>query len=414
MSTKLNLNLGGAAMSHVPSNRNRTPEFKILCASRDAEALACVDDLSAALPMAEIHKRILVNGDTNLLFGLDLVPDLVVFFQGKRWTTELEEYGRQSQLMRPPLVVVGKMDNPDALRAALKAGARDFLAENNEIENIAKTLKGILDEIVSEKQGQAGNLVALINAKGGCGASLLASNIACAAAELLHQKTVLLDLDIQFGHPGQYLDNTPQHGLLEALQMASSLDAVALEGYMIRHKSGLHVLSAEEQELFLPDDMSGQQFEHLLALLLGNYQQVIVDLPRHIDFMTSMLLERANRVVLVVQQNIVTLRDAARMMHILMVDLGIPSNRIHIIVNRYQSALEITVSDICRTLSCDQVTVVPNDFRTVSESLNRAEPLHDIAQGKPVTRAMYQLSENLTGSTLGHRPGLLGRLRSWL
>ncbi len=413
MSTELNQIPVGNVNGYADARKKYETPLEVLCVSRSAEFLELASPLADELPMARLSIRNIINGHADPLYNIEPLPDLVLFFQGTCWNRELEEYSRRPVAARPPLVVVGKADDPEALRSALRAGACEFLDENASPGQLAIPLKSMLAEIVADRRERDGNLVALINAKGGSGASLLASNIAAEAAEVLGLKTALVDLDVQFGNPGQYLDATPQRGLLEALQMAGDLDRMALEGYMIHHKSGLHILSTEGQDRYQTDELAEHQLERLLDLLAESYQQIIVDLPRHIDPFIATLLERADHVVMVVQQDIATLRDATRLMHMLTVDLRLPRDRIEIVVNRFHAAGQITLKDIANTLSCERVTAIPNDFRMVSESLNRAAPLHEIARDKAITRALQKLSETLTGTTAQNRPGMLARLKSW-
>jgi len=417
MSNKLTDRIEPSLMPHV-SEKTAEPAsmgavLEIHCVSRVAETLEMADRIGEQLSYVNVTKRHINNGHADLLYGAENMPDLVIFFQTQESSHELEEYAKRPPHLRPPLIVIGNADNPVALRAAMKASARDFLPETTDISEIVQSLHSVLSEILVNKREGLGNLVAVINAKGGSGASLLASNVAYMAAAVLNQRTVFVDLDVQFGSAEQYLDTHPRHGLLEALHMANDLDEVALGGYVVKHKSGLDLLSSESCDLLLEEELTESHLCKLLDLLMHSYQQVIVDIPRHIDPFSITLLERADCIAVVVQQYITNIRDATRLLHILTTDLGIDSSRIHVVVNRYQNNAEINLHDIRHTLDWSSVTPIPNDFRTVNESLNRGMPLYELSRHKPIARAVQTLGETLTEISLPARPNMLSRIKSW-
>ncbi len=51
--------------------------------------------------------------------------------------------------------------------------------------------------------------------------------------------------DLQFGSLSHYFDLEPKYGMVEVLQNIYELDQVALEGYMLKHSSGLKMLDVK-------------------------------------------------------------------------------------------------------------------------------------------------------------------------
>jgi pilus assembly protein CpaE len=139
----------------------------------------------------------------------------------------------------------------------------------------------------------------------------------------------------------------------------------------------------------------------------------VVDLPRRIDAVTALVLERAQNIVLVVQQSLATLRDATRLITCMRNDLGVSKDRLLVVVNRYDKKSEITVEDIRTTLAGGEVFLVPNDFRTVTECINTGTPLLMAAQNAAITRAILTLQLRLGGVAAEQR-SLLARTFSGL
>ena len=60
--------------------------------------------------------------------------------------------------------------------------------------------------------------------------------------------------------------------------------------------------------------VSAQHLNQLVNLAVRNRDHVVVDLPRRIDPVTALVIERATQLVLIVQQSVATLRDATRLL----------------------------------------------------------------------------------------------------
>jgi pilus assembly protein CpaE len=257
-------------------------------------------------------------------------------------------------------------------------------------------------------------VIAVINAKGGSGATFLASNLAHIVAAAIGLRVVALDLDVQFGTLPLYLDLNLRRSLLQALNTIDSLDGLALEAYMTSHASGLHVLGPFPSEMVLPEEVQLKQVRKLLSLVEESYDAIFVDLPRQIDRLTSMVMEDAEQVVVVMQQNVTNLRDSKKLFTLLTRELGIPQHKILVVVNRYQPKNLLTLQDIERTLGCDAPVVIPNDFHNVNESVNTGIPLYETAKSATITKALVKLAERLSGSTVVKKPGLMRRAFSHL
>ena len=154
--------------------------------------------------------------------------------------------------------------------------------------------------------------------------------------------------------------------------------------------------------------VSAQHVNQLINLATRSSDHAIIDLPRRIDPVTAVVLERAHHVALVVQQSVATLRDATRLFTCLRRDLGISKDRIVVVVNRYEKDSTITVDDIRTTIGCGELSLVPNDFAVVSGSVDTGVPLLVRARNAAVTRAVVTLQSRVGGSEVEHQ-GFLAR-----
>ena len=369
--------------------------MRLLISSRDATALTHLKTLSQGIPNLQVSTRLVSNGHTDPLFGLEQMPDFLLLRVSHLWREELAALLQHPVKERPPLLVCGPLDEHEGMRLAMQAGARDFLPEPVAEEELQSAINRMQMELHTDK-GATGKLIAVMNAKGGSGASMLACNLA-------HQlsvhggTTLLLDLDLQFGSLAHSLDVLPTHSHTDVLQQIDSLDSVALRGFCSHFSPTLHVLGGRTDELCLSQDIRLEQLDSLLRLARNTYDWVVVDLPRHIDHLTGITLEQSDRVYIVLQQSLSHLQDANRLVRILRDDLGVQSNRLHVVINRFDKASPFKPKDISDALRCNDLQKLPNDYAVVSESQNTGVPLELHAPRAAITLSLRELSQNLIG-----------------
>jgi pilus assembly protein CpaE len=394
-------------------NRPSDNSIRVLAAGRTPHALASFEQTLCNQPDIDFAARHIVNGTIDPLQSVRDLPDVLVLHLSGNWRAELAALRARPLSERPPIIVVSDETDAGMMREAMNAGVRDFLSYPCPPAELLASVHHLANETRRSADGGNAHLTAVINAKGGSGASFIACNLGHMLASELGQKTALIDLDLQFGTLPLYLDISPRTTLMDALAVADELDGVALEGYMARHSSGLHLLPAMSEHLGLPWEIPEASLSRLLNLASGSYDQLIIDLPRQIDPLTSSVIERADSVLVVMQQSLTHIRDAKRLLQLISNELGVPRQATEVVVNRYNEKHPIALHDIREAVQHDEIVTLPNDFNRVSESVNTGRPLLEMAKGAALTRTLERLARRLSGTEI-EKHGVLQRAVSYL
>lgn len=389
--------------------RNSVDRMAILVAGREPGAVKTIAGALAADESWQVECRHIQNGHADPLYGLEFTPDALVLKLSHAWEQELKALAERPAEHRPPVVVVADAAAGDAMRLAMQAGARDFLAGPMAEGDLLEALSRIARERAVSAPPTTSSVIAFVSAKGGAGASVLASAVAALMADQAGLRTVLVDLDLHFGTLGAYLDLEPARGLVEALDAVESLDEVALEAFMQRHPTGLRLLAPVPGSQSVLSEPSATRVDELITLLGRAYERVVLDVPRAIGPMTAAALHRAEEVVVVLQQDFAHVQDASRLVRILRRELGIGRDRLMIVVNRYRKSDPVTLEDIGKALDLTRIVTVPNDYRTVSDCLNRGAPIHTAGGRSPVRKALVRLEAHLRGNRDSSGPGFFRR-----
>ena len=369
-------------------------KLKILIVGRSNLAVKHLSQSLGGRSEFVLTTRILGNGHTDPLHGISETPDILLLHH-EPGQAELQHLAESSQANRLPLIVCGPGDNPESMRLAMQAGARDYLSETAPLTDLVASLMRLREETVRTRALTAGRLIAVVNCKGGSGASFLATNLAHDFVANGGAKVTLADFDVQFGGLCRYLDITPKVGLLQALEAAKQMDDMSAEAFTCEHSSGLQLLAAPSKRLVQPGDILIDEFDALLKILLSINDYVVADTPNRMDAITEFVLERADDIVLVVQQSLPHVQDAARMIQLLASELSIPESKISVVVNRFYKNAPIELSDIRKALRTDKLITIPNQYKLAAEGIDSGIPVAEISKNAPLTRGIRNLRASL-------------------
>jgi pilus assembly protein CpaE len=139
------------------------------------------------------------------------------------------------------------------------------------------------------------------------------------------------------------------------------------------------------------------------------YRHVVVDGSHVLDDLNGTVLGMSRNVVLVVQQSVVHLRQAARLLRILFSTYGVPDDRVMVVVNRLNKRSTVTLEDIQRTLARSGLETLPNHYATVQSSIDGGVPILEFEPSSAVSKAIVGLQRRICGAPAVERTGLLRR-----
>lgn len=240
-------------------------------------------------------------------------------------------------------------------------------------------------QYLSQRRGE---LTVMFSCRGGSGATTLAVNSAAMIARA-GRSVCVVDLDLELGDVCVSLDLEAQTSLAAVAREAHLLDAVSLRRRLAQHGSGVCALS----QVGHPDDVDPQlaaRMPALLATLRANFDHVVVDGVRDFGELSLAALDVATRIVIVVTQDVPSVRRAARVLELLG-RLGVEPARCALVVNRAIRKAAIDEAAIERALGMKIAVSVREDGR-VGEALDAGALLVEVARSRPVVDDVARLA----------------------
>ncbi len=340
------------------------------------------DPSKAGTKLAESGAQVILHGTT----ATDHVP-----------TGEIEAI---RAVTAAPIVLVTSASANGILSEALGAGIFDVVLLPQLTDGIVFTIKkahslaaGRPTAVAAKSNTSTeGKVVTLFSPKGGAGKTVLACNLAAVFARQQQRRTLLLDLDLQFGDAAIMMGIEPEKTIYDLVMARRELDSDALAGYVTVHQSGVHVLPAplrpEDAEL-----VTEERLGHLFAIAKESYDVIVVDTPPFFHGPVLSTLDRSDQLLLVASLDVPAIKNIKLTMQTLDL-LHYPKERRHLLVNRSGSKVGLKPGEVERALDMKVAFEIPSE-REVAVSVNRGVPISLSHPRSAVAKSLSDVAEKL-------------------
>ncbi|MHB1484103.1 MAG: AAA family ATPase [Saccharofermentanales bacterium] len=310
--------------------------------------------------------------------AVSLLPDVVIMV-GDKTNNDYIQIAERIYMSIPTCTVMLLHENPDIeiIEKAMQAGIRKIMQwpcdKKALIDNI-KILNGIEKMRSSNSKHQRVNwqskVVTVFGTKGGIGKTTVATNLAVALSRV-GKKVALIDLDLQFGDVGTFLDLEPKDSISELVQERNSFDIDSIKSFMVLHSSGVSVLCAPKSPEFA-DIITGEHVEKVINTLRPYFDYVIIDTAPAYNDTSIVAIENSNFVLFIISLDISTLRNAKISMDVF--ETLNQKDKLRIVVNR-DTDNGITLKDAEKVLNCKMFMKIQSDWKTAIAALNKGIPV---------------------------------------
>ncbi|MCU9847842.1 AAA family ATPase [Defluviimonas sp. WL0024] len=332
--------------------------------------------------------------------------DVILFHTSPNNMAEITAIEAMTANRRPGTTLIALVDGNVSLsqvRALTHAGVDEVLplpAEGEELDR--RVLK--LARAAAAKPAEAvsrGRIIAVTQARGGIGSTTVAVNLADQlvggrgwGARKQGRKVALVDLDLQFGTVGSFLDLPEQDSLLQLALDGVVPDENFLDQAMVKGPNGISVMPAPSK--FAPlDSLRPDQVAAILDTLRQSHDFVVVDLPRAIVNWIEPVIQRADELLVVTDMSVPAIRHCRRLIDFFTQDN--PALTVDIVVNHENRPLlqSRVHREAAKALERKLDLWLPHDARAATNSADRGQPLSLAAPRSPLGKAMGRLAQSV-------------------
>ncbi len=353
-------------------------DIQVVGEARDGKE--CVDTVVRQRPDV-----VLVKEDLPVLYGLDAAEKIM---------TDVPETG--------VIVILTGSQTEEVFRKLIHARVSGYLTRPIAADRLLEEVRKVAGQRAVKVGSGIGpgtpevaknTIIAVTGPRGGCGKTLIATNLAVAVASG-QEKVALVDLNLWGGDISMLLDLNPQRSLGDLLPGFGGIDYDVVENVMVKHASGLSVLAAPLTGTFDGSTLSKYMVQSILEALREHYQTTIIDTGYANLESTLAAMDYSDVILVVVGSDLPRLRDGKLYLKNLMA-ANYPKEKIRVVVNRANNSREISPGEIESILEFPVTAQLPSDDALASSSVNLGQPFVVSSPSKALTRGVFSLVESL-------------------
>ena len=351
------------------------------------------------------------NGQEGIDLANELQPDVILMdinmpdIDGITATEIIREQVPHSQI-----IILTIQADPNDMRRARLAGARDFLTKPPAVDEMIGAIRRAGDLAHEEREkskttytlkpgngnapvgmNRSGKVISVFSPKGGVGKTMLAVNL---AVSLQRDETpvVLVDGNMEFGDVMVFVNQKPKNSIVDLAPRADELDPEVIEEVTMLHPaSGIKILAGPTRPEHA-ENVNGDQFSKVLQYLCNFYTYVIVDCASSLTDVTLSAMDLSDLIILVTTQEIPAIKDS-RMFLDLLKPLNISRDRLLFVMNKHDKRIGIKPEKVSENFKQELKIVIPFEEKVVLPSINRGVPFMLGVKSKSITRSFVSLAE---------------------
>ncbi len=283
------------------------------------------------------------------------------------------------------VIIIEENFAEDTIHKALFAGAKDVLVYPFTPTKLVDTIyrshellkkKSVIhreNALKVKKQSSLGKVITIFSTKGGVGKTFIATNLAIALKKETGKRTVLVDLDLDFGNAALALNIMPKFTLSDVVDDIKNIDQDLIESYLLLHESGINILPANAKPQ-ITEFINAEHIQVILRALQKIFDYIIIDMPARFYEPVNPAFVIADNLFIVTTPEVTSIRNIKSALNTLK-DLNYPKSKIRIILNRADSRGLIKAKDVETTLNQDIYGSINFDYKTAITSLNEGIPV---------------------------------------
>lgn len=281
----------------------------------------------------------------------------------------------------------------DLLVEAMQTGIRRVVTKQSMQAELAKTLDRITSVDASD-HGLRGDVITILSASGGCGATTLAVNLAEEFAIRDSKPALLVDLDSCYGALASYLGLNPRYAIDHILNYADQIDDQLIRSTATVHSEKIHLLASPSSTNFVDPALKLDRFEFAIEASRKAYGTTIVDAPRIPLETAASLVSSSEHTLLVFQLTVKDLRTGRAMLDTLRTR-GIDISKVIPLANRYVKRQMIGLEEASKALGGPEIRYIRNDWATAIQSMNYGQLLSEAGPRSTLRKDLQELLTHL-------------------
>lgn len=301
------------------------------------------------------------------------------------------------------VIIMSVQAENEYLKKAMFHGAKEYIIKPFNYDTLVKTIQTTYEKykerfiksVAKEEQTKNAKVIAFFSSKGGVGKSVLSLNSAIALSREKNKKTLLVDMDLQFGDISMLVNQYSQKTILDVIDDGQVDSYENIKPYLYKYNENLDMLFAPRKPE-AAEFIGKESIENIVKIIQKNYEVIIFDTGINFNDSTLYILDLAETILFVSTMEIVSLKNS-KLGFGVMKSLGYEKDKVKLIVNRFNSSYGISKTEVEDAFKDNTIIMIPEDEKTVCTSVNKGYPFCDDAKNRKlkIVKALVTMCNDL-------------------
>lgn len=297
------------------------------------------------------------------------------------------------------VVLVSDRITVDLVSNAARFGVKGVIPLDIDADDFEKELLNIYDLErqrrldTNESNNIRSKVLSFFGGKGGTGKTTIAVNTATQLAKL-GKRTILIDLDLQFGDVAMVLDLNPRNTIVELVQDRAGITIENINSFSETHSTGLSILGAPKNPEYA-EYIKAEDVERIIDTLRPYFEYIILDLPPVLNDPTITALENSEQIYMVYNMDILSLKNCKGCVDVLkQLNQG---DKVKLIINKNTKSL-INAKDFEKTVDLSVYAYFSEDSRLANTCINKGVPIIVASTQSEIAREIKEFVKKILDS----------------
>ncbi len=299
------------------------------------------------------------------------------------------------------VIIMSVQAENEYLKKAMFSGAKEYIIKPINYDVLVETLTATYHKYKDRIQKQAvtaevernAKIITFYSSKGGVGKSIVSVNAAIAISRNHHKKTLLVDLDLQYGDLGLMLNLQKEKTILDIVDEHQTESYESIKPFLQKYDDNLDVLLAPTQPE-ASEFISKEVVEKLFKIFKSKYDYILVDTAVNFEETTLFALDLSDLILMLTTIEISSIKNTKVGLNV-MKTLNYDNNKVKVIINSAADKFGISEKEAEEVFKNHLIGVLPEMTKEIRLSVNKGEPICISNPKIPFSKKIVELSAKL-------------------
>lgn len=346
-----------------------------------------------------------VNGQESYDLIPKYMPDVILMDINMPVMNGLEATEKITEAYPSIIVIIMSVQGENEyLKRAMFSGAKEYIIKPFNYNDLTKTIEATynkhkhknIEPKPKEEGTKNAKIITMYSSKGGVGKSVLSINSGIILSNNLNKKTLLIDMDLQYGDISLMLNKFTEKNMLDMIDDNQVDSYESMKPYLSKFNDNLDILLAPRN----PDSaeyIGKDAVEKIIYKLKEFYDVIVIDTGVNYNDLTLYILDISEFILFVTNMEIVSLKNTKLGLSV-MKAINYDSNKVKLIVNGATNKYGVKEKDLEEVFKEKIYCIIPEDIKNIRESINKGVPICSTRKGQltKFSKALKGLCNNLT------------------